>query len=97
MMNVKVEIKLCSNPEKQNYDEMYNSAESLTNDVDSIIIYQRKRPKNTLVAEFTIKNARQIDIVDRIGKEFSYNLEDYLALQRYLFLIKRFLYAFSSM
>jgi len=77
-MNVKVEIKLCSNPEKQNYDEMYNASESLTNDVDSIIIYQPKRPKNTLVAEFTIKNARQIDIVDRIGKEFSYNLEDYL-------------------
>jgi hypothetical protein len=78
MMNVKVEIKLCTNPEKQNYDEMYNAAESLTNDVESIMIYQPKRPKNTLVAEFTIKNARQIDIVDRIGKEFSYNLEDYL-------------------
>jgi hypothetical protein len=77
-MNVKVEIKLCSTPNKQNYEEMFNAAEYLTNNIDSILIYQRMRPPNTLVAEFTIDKVRQIDIVDRIGKEFSYNLEDYL-------------------
>jgi hypothetical protein len=30
------------------------------------------------VAEFTINKARQIDVVDGIGKQFSYNLEGYL-------------------
>ena len=77
-MNVKVEIKFSSNPEKQNYDEMYNAAKSITNNYDSIIIYQPKQPTNTLVAEFTIQKKRQIDVVDKIGKTFSYNLEDYL-------------------
>jgi hypothetical protein len=78
IMNVKVEIKFSSNPEKQNYDEMNNAAESITNNLDSIVIYQRKQPANTLVAEFTIQKKRQIDVVDKIGKIFSYNLEDYL-------------------
>jgi len=77
-MNVKMKIKFCSTPKKQDFDGMYNAAESLTNDTDSVIIYQHKGPENALVAEFTINEARQIDVVDRIGKEFSYNLEDYL-------------------
>ena len=77
-MNVQVEIKFGSTPRKQDFDEMYNASKSLTNNDDSIYIYQRKRPKHVLVAEFTINKARQIDVVDRIGREFSYNLEDYL-------------------
>jgi len=43
IMNVKVEIKFSSNPEKQNYDEMYNAAKSITNNYDRIIIYQPKQ------------------------------------------------------
>jgi hypothetical protein len=77
-LNVKVEIKFRPTPEKQNYDEMFNAAESLTNNHHSISIYQCRRQKNTLVAEFTMIKARQIDVVDRIGREFSYEIEDYL-------------------
>ncbi len=57
---------------------MFNAAEYITNNNDSIIVYPRKRPKNALVAEFTIDKVSQIDIVDRIGKELRYNLVDYL-------------------
>lgn len=77
-MNVKVEIELDAIPEKQDYIEMYDSAIILTDDPDSILIYKSKRLKNTIVAEFTIKKARQIDVVDGIGKEFSCSLEGYL-------------------
>jgi hypothetical protein len=78
IMNVKVEIELDSTPEKQDYIEVYDAAIFLTNDPDSVSIYKSKRPKNSLVAEFTINKARQIDVVDGIGKQFSYNLEGYL-------------------
>jgi repressor LexA len=76
-MNVKVEIELCITPSKQDHDEMYNAAEFLTNDTNSILVYQSKDHKNALVAEFTINRARQIDVVDMIGNEFSYNVENY--------------------
>lgn len=56
---------------------MYGAAEFLANDTDSIYIYQHKGKSHNLVAEFTINKARQIDVVDRIGKEFSYNMENY--------------------
>jgi len=76
-MNVKVEIELCSNPNKQDHDEMYDAAKFLTNDTDSIYVYQSKCQKNALVAEFTIDKARQVDVVDKIGGEFGYHVENY--------------------
>ena len=76
-MNVKVKIELCSPPKKKDQEEMYDVAEFLTNETDSIYIYQLQSKKNELAAEFTINKARQIDVVDRIGKEFSYNIGNY--------------------
>jgi len=76
-MNVKVEIELCASAKQEDKKEMYGAAEFLTNDTDSIYIYQPKGKSYNLVAEFTINKARQIDVVDRIGKEFSYNMENY--------------------
>ena len=76
-MNVKVEIELCASVKQKDKKEMYGAAEFLTNDTDSIYIYQPKGKSHNLVAEFTITKARQIDVVDRIGKEFSYNMENY--------------------
>ena len=76
-MNVKVIIELSSPPGKKDREEMYDSAEFLTNEIDSIYIYQPRNQRNELIAEFTIDKARQIDVVDRIGKEFSYNVENY--------------------
>lgn len=76
-MNVKVEIELCTPVKEKDRNEMYGVAEFFTKDYDSIYIYQAKGIKHNLVAEFTINNARQIDVVDRIGKEFSYHIENY--------------------
>ncbi len=78
-MNVKVEIELNSTPNKKDKEEMYSVAEYLTNDAESINIYQLERKEHikTLVAGFTIDKARQIDVVDRIGNEFSYNVANY--------------------
>jgi repressor LexA len=76
-MNVKVEIELCASVKQKDKKEMYGAAEFLTNDSDSIYIYQPTGESHNLVAEFTINKARQIDVVDRIGKEFSYNMENY--------------------
>lgn len=56
---------------------MYEAAEYLTSDVRSIIILQPEAKCDKLVAEFTIDKARQIDVVDKIRKEFSYRVENY--------------------
>jgi hypothetical protein len=56
---------------------MYEAAEYLTDDMNSIVIsLPPSRPK-LIVADFSIKKARQIDVVDRIGREFRSGLEDY--------------------
>ena len=56
---------------------MYFAAKSLTNNVNTIVITESQRKGNTLVAEFTINDARQRDVVDKIGKGFTYVLENY--------------------
>jgi len=76
-MNVKAEIELSSSPKEKDKEEMYDAAEYLTNDTASIYTYQHKSESDTLIAEFTINKARQIDVVDRIGKKFSYNMGNY--------------------
>ncbi len=76
-MNVKVKIELSSHPDKKDREEMYDAAEFLTNEIDSIYIYQPRNKRNELIAEFTINKARQIDVVDKIGKKFRYNVENY--------------------
>lgn len=56
---------------------MYDAAERLTDDKKSIFILIPSNRLKTVIAEFTIKKARQIDVVDDIGREFSYCLTDY--------------------
>ena len=76
-MNVKVEVELDCSAKDKHGKEMYDVAEKLTADKKSILIsIPSNRPK-TIIAEFTIKKARQIDVVDDIGREFLYCLSDY--------------------
>lgn len=76
-MNVQVEIELSTSPTEKDKEQVLLAAASLTNDSDSIIIYQS--PENTLVliAEFTMEKGRPIDLVDKIGREFSNTVENY--------------------
>ncbi len=76
-MNVAVEITFPIPPTKEHKEQMYEAAEFLTNDEESIVILQPSGKPPRLVAEFTINKARQIDVVDKIGREFSYSVEDY--------------------
>ncbi|MEM9220739.1 MAG: hypothetical protein AAGD25_41280 [Cyanobacteria bacterium P01_F01_bin.150] len=76
-MNVKVEIELCCLPRAEDKEQMHFAAKNLTNDINSIVITEPQRKENTLIAEFTIHNARQVDVVDKIGKGFTHVLENY--------------------
>lgn len=76
-MNVKVEVELDCSAKDKHRKEMYDAAERLTDDKKSILISIPSNRLKTVIAEFTIKKARQIDVVDDIGREFSYCLTDY--------------------
>ena len=76
-MIVRVEITLDCKPKDTHKKQMFSSAEYLTNDVNSIVISIHSKDSKIIVAEFTIEKAKQIDVVDKIGKEFSYYMEDY--------------------
>lgn len=76
-MNVKVEVELDCSAKDKHREEMYNAAERLTDDKKSILISIPSNRLKTVIAEFTIKKARQIDVVDDIGREFLYCLTDY--------------------
>ena len=76
-MNVVVKIKLGIKPKKEHWDVMQEAANALTNDSSSVEIYAPQNEQNTLMAAFTIKRVRQMDVVDRIGKRFSLYMEDY--------------------
>ena len=76
-MNVMVEVELDIKPKKEHWEVMQEAAEALTNDKSSVRVSTFQSKPNTLVAEFKMKKARQIDVVDRIGDRFSYDMEDY--------------------
>ena len=76
-MIVRAEITLECKPKDSHKKQMFNSAGHLTNDVNSIVISTHPQNSKIIVAEFTIEKAKQIDVVDKIGKEFSYYMEDY--------------------
>ena len=76
-MNVKVEVELICSPKTKHKQQMYAAAENLTDDKSGIIISIPSNTLKTVVAEFTMKKARQVDVVDKIGRNFSYCLADY--------------------
>ena len=69
-MDVKVEIALTQAPTTREEQQMHEAAECLTNDPQSIVITSSSKPPSSVIAEFTIPKARQIDVVDRIGRAF---------------------------
>jgi len=76
-LNVKVEVELDCSAKDKHRKEMYDVAERLTDDKKNILISIPSNRLRTVIAEFTIKKARQIDVVDDIGREFLYCLSDY--------------------
>ena len=75
-MNVKVEILLTQLPTIHEEQHVCEVAELLTNDPESVEITVVSKTSPAIIAEFTIPNARQIDVVDRIGRAF-WDIEHY--------------------
>jgi hypothetical protein len=69
-MNVKVRIELRTSPKDVDTEEMQAAARALTNNEESVVVYVPDDVPNTIVAEFAINKARQMDVVDRIGRQF---------------------------
>ena len=69
-MDVKVEVELRSSPIAVDEEDMSSAAACLTNNKDSIAVSIPEDKPNAIVAEFTINKARQMDVVDRIGRMF---------------------------
>ena len=75
-MYVEVKIELTQSPSAAHHEEMLLAARSLTNDRHSVQVAVPNKSKNAIVAVFTIPKARQMDVVDRIGKGF-HDVPDY--------------------
>jgi DNA-binding MarR family transcriptional regulator len=70
-MNVKVEIELSTSATQIDQDEMREAAADCTDDDRSIVVYIPEGNPKTIVAEFTIPKARQMDVVDGIYRKFT--------------------------
>ncbi len=75
-MYVQVEISLDTNPIDVHQEDMRTAARSLTNDTSSVHIIVPENQENVIIAMFTIAKARQMDVVDKIGKRFHF-VDDY--------------------
>lgn len=76
-MNVKIQVELSASPTEVDKEEMHGAARHLTNNKESVVVYASKDKPNTIVAEFTIDKARQMDVVDTIASRFEFWVRDY--------------------
>jgi len=80
-MNVKVEIELYASVKQKDKKEMYGAAEFLTNDTDSIYIYQPKGKSHNKEFSYNMENYSQstISFPDKPTKKKSNRSRDYNA------------------
>jgi DNA-binding MarR family transcriptional regulator len=76
-MNVRVEVELISSATEADREDMFSSAKYLSNNETSIVVYIPDDKPDSVVVEFTIDKARQIDVVDKIGRRFRNYVENY--------------------
>ena len=75
-MNVNIQIELVVSPGAREHDEAYSIAEELTDNAESIDVVKLKET-NTIEVSFSIKEARQRDIVDLISAKFRKGVINY--------------------
>ena len=71
-MYVQVTVKIDEIPTAVHHEEMQSVARSLTNDRNSVCVAVLKEGEMEITAVFTINKARQMDVVDKIGRAFWY-------------------------
>lgn len=76
-MKVRVNICLSVPAADKHLSVMRSSAHELTDDVESVSIGVAEKDEKTVFAEFTVPQARQADVVDRIAKQFAMFMEDF--------------------
>jgi hypothetical protein len=76
-MKVRVEVELTASPTEMDGEEMAASARALTNHQKSVMVSVPEDKPNTIVAEFTVNKARQMDVVDGIAREFRCFVSNY--------------------
>jgi repressor LexA len=75
-MYVQVTVEIGVIPTAVHHQEMRSAARSLTNDKNSVHVAALKDGEMEITAVFTINTARQMDVVDKIGRRF-WNVEGY--------------------
>jgi hypothetical protein len=75
-MNVSVTIKLTVSAVAKHLQQVREAAEGLTDSRGSVEVVQLLDDPTSLKARFTVPDARQEDVVDRIARRF-WNVEDY--------------------
>jgi len=76
-MDVRVQVDLSVPPAKDHLAEMRSTADMLTDDPKSVRVSVPSDQPNSMIAAFTIAKARQVDVVDKIMREFALFMDDY--------------------
>ena len=76
-INVRSRVTLTKPAEERHVDVMRAAANTLTNDCASVRAFVSPENNCAVVAEFTMNKARQVDVVDRIMREFAMYMHDY--------------------
>ncbi|MBI5207530.1 MAG: hypothetical protein HY934_07035 [Candidatus Firestonebacteria bacterium] len=77
MMKVRVEILLTGKSTKKDMKEMESSTKCAAIYGKNVKVFKHNAKENTLVAEFEIEKARQIDVVDNIFHAFAISMQNY--------------------
>jgi hypothetical protein len=75
-MDVSVTIDLSVAPDEKHIAQMRLTARSLTDDPSSVQVSCPPSSPKQICAQFSVPDARQADVVDRIGREF-WSVENY--------------------
>jgi hypothetical protein len=75
-MEVSVTIHLSVLPQHKHEEQMRSAAISLTDEPSSVQVTCPPSSPKQICARFTVPDARQEDVVDRIGRRF-WQVEDY--------------------
>ena len=76
-MNVRSSVTLTKPAQKSHVEVMRSAANRLTNDRASVRAFISPENDCAVVAEFTMAQARQADVVDKISHEFAMYIHDF--------------------
>ena len=76
-MEVRVQIDLSVSAGKKHLAEMRSAADQLTDDEESVRVFVPPESPTSMIAEFTMPKARQMDVADTIMRRFALYMDDF--------------------